>query len=179
MDLTQLLSLIPKNQIPASSSLVSVPVATEVLGLTANTAEILPGWVFFAIPGSKRDGHDYISDAISKGACALVVENLGKIPRNVTIPIQVVKRSRETLLTLSAEFFGNPSREMFCVGVTGTNGKTSITYMLEWVFNSVQVATGVLGTINHHLREKVWPTALTTPDCVSLQSRLRQMRVSS
>jgi len=175
MNLSHFLSVIEGSQKALLSSSFSALAATEVLGITASTKEVSAGWVFIAVKGTKVDGHDYISDAIGKGAIAIIVENLDKVPADPVVPFIPVQNSRETLDLLAAEFFHNPSRDLFTFGVTGTNGKTSITYLLEWVLSSVSVPTGVLGTINHHLAEKIWPTSMTTPDPVALQGRLREM----
>ncbi len=176
MNLSQFLSVIKNSKKAPSSSSLSAFAATEVLGLTSSTNEVAVGWVFIAVRGSKLDGHDFISDALSKGACALIVENADKIPASIAVPVVVVENSREALDLLAAEFYENPSRELFVFGVTGTNGKTSITYLIEWIMNSVGVSTGVLGTINHHLHSQVWPTSMTTPGPVALQSRLKEMQ---
>lgn len=175
MNLSQFLSLVKNSKKAPSSSSLSAFAATEVLGLTSSTKDVGPGWVFIAIRGTKQDGHDFISDALGKGACALIVENEDKVPEGNSGPVVVVENAREVLDLLAAEFYQNPSRDLFVFGVTGTNGKTSITYLLEWIMNSVRVPTGVLGTINHHLLENVWPTSMTTPGPVDLQSRLREM----
>jgi UDP-N-acetylmuramoyl-L-alanyl-D-glutamate--2,6-diaminopimelate ligase len=175
MNLSQLFSVIEGPLKTSTSSSVSLDAATEVLGVTSSSSQVRPGWVFVAVRGHKTDGHDYISDALSKGAVALVIENAALLPHPLEVPYRIVANSREALDTLAAEFYDHPSRQLFCIGVTGTNGKTSTTYMIEWIFNEVGNPTGVLGTINHHLKEKVWPSEMTTPDPVALQSRLREM----
>lgn len=129
-----------------------------------------------AIKGQKGDGHDLTAKAVENGAVALVLEKPESIPPGFLGPVRFVANTREALVQLASQYFGNPSKDLFCFGVTGTNGKTSTTYMLEHVLNRMQIITGVLGTIDHHLLGHVWPTEVTTPDPISLQRRLREMK---
>lgn len=135
-----------------------------------------PGAVYVAIRGAKVDGHDFLSQAIDSGAVALVVEDSEKVPANFNGPVYVVDDTRKTLSELAAAFYYYPSRELFTVAVTGTNGKTTTTHLIEAIFNYAGKLTGVIGTIDHHLGEKVWPTELTTPDPVMFQRRLREFQ---
>lgn len=130
--------------------------------------------VFVAIKGSNQDGHQYISQAIANGAKVLVVEDDGNIPPQCLLPVFRVTDSREALDELASQFYNNPSHELFCFGVTGTNGKTSITYILEHILTHFQKPTGVMGTVNHRVGNKIWETQMTTPDAVTLQKRLRE-----
>ncbi len=148
----------------------------EVLSLTHDARHVHLGSVFVAIPGTQVDGHQFLKGACEAGAIAVVVEKPEVVPKDYTGFVQVVKNSRAAVDLLAAQFYDHPSEKMFCFGVTGTNGKTSVTYMLESVLNGLKCPCGVLGTINHHLGDKVWPTDMTTPDPVSLQKRLREMK---
>ena len=147
-----------------------------MLSVANDARQVKVGSVFIAIRGAKADGHDFIADAVKAGAVALVVENVEKVSKDFSGFVQVVKSSREALDILASRFFENPSQSLVCFGVTGTNGKTSITYMLEQILNAQNKACGVLGTVNHHLGDKVWPTSMTTPDPIDLQSRLHEMK---
>ncbi len=149
---------------------------TEVTGLFHDARQVVPQSVFVAIRGNVRDGHQFIPDAIRAGAVALVVESREPIPPDFTGFVLQVPQTREALDKLASRFSQDPGQELFCIGVTGTNGKTSITYMIEHILNSAGIPTGVIGTINHHLRGKVWPTEMTTPDPLSVQKRLREFR---
>lgn len=146
----------------------------ELTGVFSDARLITPGSVFVAIPGTKLDGHQFIPDAISKGAVALVVQNRAKVPADFSGFVLQIENSRAALDKLASRFHGDAGNELFCVGVTGTNGKTSITYMIEAILNSADIPTGVIGTVNHHLKEQVWPSEMTTPDPVFLQKRLRE-----
>lgn len=174
MKLAELLSVLPsaKEQYRASAEQI------EVVSLTNDARQVRLGAVFVAIRGTKNDGHKFINNAVQQGAIALVVESKEKIPDSFNGSTIVVKDSRIALDLLASHFYSNPSKEMFCFGVTGTNGKTSVTYMLECVLGKAGIATGVLGTIDHHLGTQVWPSEMTTPDPIMLQQRLREMRNS-
>lgn len=148
----------------------------EATGLFNDARKVIPGSVFVAIRGVKVDGHSFISDAISHGVLALVVEDKSLIPANFEGVVLQVPNSREALDLLASRYYADPGQELFCVGVTGTNGKTSVTYMTEAILNHGQIQTGVIGTVNHHLGNKVWASEMTTPDPIFLQKRLREFR---
>ncbi|MGE9743252.1 UDP-N-acetylmuramoyl-L-alanyl-D-glutamate--2,6-diaminopimelate ligase [Bdellovibrio bacteriovorus] len=148
----------------------------EVTGVFNDARLVVPGSVFVAIRGNKLDGHTFIPDAVAKGAAALVVEDKAKIPEGYDGVVVQVPNSREVLDVLASRFYWDPGQELFCVGVTGTNGKTSVTYMTEAILNHGKIPTGVIGTVNHHLGDQVWPSEMTTPDPVFLQKRLREFR---
>jgi UDP-N-acetylmuramoyl-L-alanyl-D-glutamate--2,6-diaminopimelate ligase len=148
--------------------------ATEVTGVFNDARLVIKGSVFIAIRGTKRDGHEFIPQAIMNGALALVVEERSKVPEDYRGFVLQVPNSREVLDILAARYHGDPGQELFCVGVTGTNGKTSVTYMVESIFTAANIPTGVIGTVNHHLGNREWSTNLTTPDPVFLQERLRE-----
>lgn len=168
MKLPELLKILPEYQSSAPD--------VEVLSLTHDARHVHLGAVFIAVPGTKVDGHQFLKDACEAGAVAVVVEKADLVPKSYTGFVQIVKSSRESIDRMAAQFYSNPSSELFVFGVTGTNGKTSVTYMLEYVLGQRRLPCGVLGTINHHLGDKVWPTDMTTPDPISLQKRLREMK---
>ena len=171
MKLQQLFSdfihrLSPRNQMQANY------LESDVTGLFFDTQKVIKDSVFFAIPGIKSDGHQYIPQAVEKGAIALVVENEMNVPESFSGMVYIVPSTREALDLLSARFYEYPSDKLFCIGVTGTNGKTSITYILEHILNHNKKLTGVMGTVNHRVGDRVWDSQMTTPDPVTLQSRL-------
>ncbi len=173
MKLHQLLSFIQLENNP----MVHGPKDTNILelelsGLFFDTREILPNSAYVAIRGSKNDGHQFIQQAIAGGAIALIVENTKNIPENFMGLVVEVSDSRNMLDLLAARYFDYPSQKLFCFGVTGTNGKTSITYMLEHILAYNHRTTGIMGTINHRVGEKIWDSQMTTPDPVTLQKRL-------
>lgn len=145
---------------------------TEVTGLFFDARHVQQGSVFVAIKGTQTDGHKFINEAIQAGAIALIVEDSSAVPENYQGHVSVVPDSRQMLDLLAARFYDYPSQKLFCFGVTGTNGKTSITYLLEHILNTRHKSTGVIGTVNHRVGHKVWENQGTTPDPVTLQSRL-------
>jgi len=149
----------------------------DIHSLTTDSRGLPKGAVFIAVRGSAVDSHQYLPDVCAQGASAVVVESEDNIPAQFKGAVLKVKSTRAALHDLSAKFYGFPSSELFCVGVTGTNGKTSFTYMVEKIFSDFGWPTGVMGTIDHHLQEHVWPSSLTTPDAVTLQQRLREFVV--
>lgn len=145
----------------------------EVSSVCFDARKVQKDSVFVAIKGSQNDGHDFIEQAIAAGAIALVVENKSKVPKDYPYLVVLAQDSRDVLDILAARFYDDPSRDLFCFGVTGTNGKTSITYILEHIFAYYQKKIGIIGTVNHRVGEKIWDTGMTTPDPVTLQSRLK------
>ncbi len=145
---------------------------TEVTGLFFDAKLAKPGSVYFAIVGTKSNGHQFISIAIENGASALVVENVKAVPKEFSGAVFKVKSAREALDDIASKYYHQPSQKLFCIGVTGTNGKTSITYILEHILNSQKKLTGVMGTVNHRVGSYIWDSQMTTPDPVTLQSRL-------
>ncbi len=170
MNLNELLSVLPEYKPKSLGSSI------EVLDLVNDTRRVELGSVFVAIRGSKFDSHDLLKGVCERGPIALVLENSSKVPSDFSGIVVVVSNTREALDKLAAKFYGSPSREMFCFGVTGTNGKTSATYLFEHILGGVGASTGVLGTINHHLGSRVWEATHTTPDPLQLQKRLSEMR---
>lgn len=146
----------------------------DISGVFFDARQVTANSVFVAIKGHEKDGHDFIDQAIAQGAFVLIVENKSKVPEN--FPYLVIEHSDTRLFLdqLAARFYQFPSQELICLGVTGTNGKTSITYILEHILNENRKLTGVMGTVNHRVGAHVWTSQMTTPDPVTLQKRLRE-----
>jgi UDP-N-acetylmuramoyl-L-alanyl-D-glutamate--2,6-diaminopimelate ligase len=126
--------------------------------------------VFVAIKGNSWDGHSFIDQAIAKNVQLILAESYhGKNKKVVIVP-----NSRKTFADLCHMYQGKPSEKLFTVGITGTNGKTTTSFMVETILNKLNMPCGVIGTINHHLQDKVWPTKLTSPGAEELQLRLKQ-----
>jgi UDP-N-acetylmuramoyl-L-alanyl-D-glutamate--2,6-diaminopimelate ligase len=117
----------------------------EITGVGVNSKKIAPGHLFVAIPGTLVDGHRFIPEAVQKGAAAMVVERKEHTPPG--IPILVVANTRLALSRLAAAWNGHPSRDLYVIGVTGTNGKTTITCLLEQIFQASGRTAGRVGTI--------------------------------
>ena len=129
--------------------------------------------LFVAIPGLAHDGHDFIEEAISKGAGFIVYEKDFEIPDQVTA-IKVAD-SRRALGVLAKNYFEDPSAKLKLIGVTGTNGKTTITYLLESILTKAGFKCGVLGTVNYRYNNKIIPAPNTTPESYEMQKILREM----
>ncbi len=130
--------------------------------------------LFVAVRGTITDGHQYIETAITKGATTIVCE---EVPENINqdITILQVPDSGKALSLLAANFYGNPSREMKVVGVTGTNGKTTIATLLYNLFEKAGYKSGLLSTVENYIHTAVIPSTHTTPDPIQIQSLMRQM----
>ena len=131
------------------------------------------GSLFVAITGLKHDGHDYIADAVNRGARHIIHEKDIRVPSGVTA-IKVTN-SRRALGVLAKNYFGNPSAKLCLIGVTGTNGKTTISYLLESILKAAGFKCGVLGTVNYRYNDKTYPAPNTTPESYDLQKILRAM----
>jgi UDP-N-acetylmuramoyl-L-alanyl-D-glutamate--2,6-diaminopimelate ligase len=129
--------------------------------------------LFVAVCGLKSDGHDYIPEAVARGARFLVLEKDYKSPPDA-VSIRVPD-SRRILGILGKNFYKDPSSHLCLIGVTGTNGKTTVTYLLESILKAAGFQVGVLGTVNYRFREKVLPAPNTTPESYELQKILRIM----
>lgn len=146
----------------------------EVVNLTANSRQVRKGSVFVAIKGTSGDGHDYLKQVCEQGAIGVVVSDESKVPSDYKGAVVAVLDTRKALDLLAAHYYGHPANELFSVGVTGTNGKTSVTFLVEKILNHFGRPTGVIGTVDHHLQNHVWKSELTTPDPLTLHKRLRE-----
>ena len=127
--------------------------------------------VFVAVRGTDHDGHRYLADVADK-ASAVVVEDVGAVPDFFRGAVVEVLDCRLALQALTQRFYNHPGNQMMSVAVTGTNGKTSFSYIFEHLMDKIGFPCGVIGTIDHHLEDQIWPTELTTPDPITLQTRL-------
>ncbi|MBE9544676.1 MAG: UDP-N-acetylmuramoyl-L-alanyl-D-glutamate--2,6-diaminopimelate ligase [Proteobacteria bacterium] len=146
--------------------------------------EVLPGGMFVAIKGQTADGHDFMHQALQKGAVAVVIQKeppqpylnecLAQSAQSKPIIIRV-SDTRKALADLAARFFGDPSENMTLIGITGTNGKTTVAYLIESVLLQAGFNTGVIGTINYRYADKIFSNPMTTPESLDLQRILAQM----
>jgi UDP-N-acetylmuramoyl-L-alanyl-D-glutamate--2,6-diaminopimelate ligase len=149
----------------------------EILGISYDSKNIHDGFLFVAIKGEKTDGHQYIEHALKNGAIALIVEDIPKNAPN-NIPIIQVENSKSALAKVSANFFEHPTKELTLVGITGTNGKTTITYLLESIWQVMRKNTGVIGTVEYRYSGNRIPSPMTTPESLDLMKLLKDMRSS-
>lgn len=129
--------------------------------------------LFVAISGFNNDGHDFIHQAYSKGARAFVVEKMVSVPDDAALI--KVSSSRDALAKISSIFYGYPSSKLKVVGITGTNGKTTVTYFLQSIFEKAGIKVGRLSTINYDVGGEIYPALTTTPESLDLQRFLKEM----
>ena len=144
----------------------------EIEGIAYHSQQVKKGFLFAAVRGLKADGHRFIEDALERGADAILLEEERKIPRGTEI---VVSNSRRALAKISSTFYGNPSSKVKLIGVTGTNGKTTITYLLESILKRARHPVGVIGTLNYRYGQTLISAPNTTPESLDLQRILGEM----
>jgi len=151
----------------------------EVKGIESNSKEVKKNYLFIAIKGFTTDGHQYIQNAIKKGATVVMVEegcNLKELSIPEEITIVMAKNTREALAICSANFYDNPSKKFKLVGVTGTKGKTTTTFMIKEIFEKAGKKVGLIGTIATYLNgKKIKESDRTTPESLELQREFAQM----
>lgn len=149
----------------------------EVADITFDSREVRPGTLFVALAGATRDGHAFIATAVAAGAAAVLLDR-SRVAEfaNLTVPLLVVDDTRAALGLLAAAFYRHPARELAMVGITGTNGKTTTSFLLEAVLRNAGRAPGVIGTVNYRWRDVVEPAPNTTPESLVVQRLLRRMR---
>jgi UDP-N-acetylmuramoyl-L-alanyl-D-glutamate--2,6-diaminopimelate ligase len=147
------------------------PVDREITGVRYDSRRVGSGNLFVAVQGACFDGHSFIEQAVEKGAVAIVGEKPGLSKRVTTI---VVPNSREALARLAATYYGDPSRRLKVIGVTGTNGKSTTTFLVKHLLERANQSTGLIGTIRYEIGERVLPAQRTTPESLDLQELLSQ-----
>ena len=147
---------------------------TTVSSITANSKQVTPQGLFVAIKGTQVDGHQYIDAAIAQGASVVVCQTLPKeLAPEVTY--LVTEDTQDALGNMAAAFYGYPSEKMIMIGVTGTNGKTTIATLLYQLFRKLGHKVGLLSTVCNYIDDQAVASTHTTPDAVSLQALLAQM----
>lgn len=145
-----------------------------VTQIAYDSRRVEPGGLFVAIRGFRQDGHFFLPEALARGARAVVVDR-----PEVSVPPGIVKivvpDSRQALPDLAAAFFGYPSRRLRVVGVTGTNGKTTTTFMSEAIFRAAGHKTGLIGTVENHVGDEVLPVERTTPESLDVEELFHRM----
>lgn len=168
--LEQLLAMIPE-------AVVSGDKNKMIKVITHDSRDVMPGALFICLTGAKVDGHDYIHQAFAAGAAAVLVEKTVSAPAGLTV-IQV-NNTRDAMQAVVPYFFDYPARKLRMVGVTGTNGKTTTTYLIRSILQAAGYKVGVIGTIQTLIGDRILPVKNTTPDVVELQKTLAEMVSSS
>jgi len=143
----------------------------DVVELAYDAREATAGSLFFCIPGSRADGHDFAPQAVENGAVALVVER----PLELTVPQLVVENARAAMPTAADTFFGRPTEQLQVAGVTGTNGKTTTAFLIYAILAAAGRRPGLLGTIESRVGGERRPAIRTTPEAIDLQRTFREM----
>jgi UDP-N-acetylmuramoyl-L-alanyl-D-glutamate--2,6-diaminopimelate ligase len=146
----------------------------EVRGLAYDSRQVMPGTLFFAVPGVHVDGHDYVPQAVSLGALAVVTER--ELP-DAGVPQLVVGRTRDALADAAAAWFGHPSQRLHVIGVTGTDGKTTTAFLAAAVLRAGGRRPGLIGTVEVGIGDERMPNENrnTTPEALELQALLADM----
>ena len=164
---TSLLDALPDKQV-----LGELP--ATITGVAYDSRKVAPGDLFVAIPGLRQDGRRYIEDAIRRGAAAVVLEGADALAGRPLGRV-LVPSSRAALARLADAYYGHPSASLTAVGITGTNGKTTTSFLVEALFRGRGERTGLIGTIEYRIGDERVPAGQTTPEAVELQSLMRRM----
>jgi UDP-N-acetylmuramoyl-L-alanyl-D-glutamate--2,6-diaminopimelate ligase len=164
MQLADLIQMVKAKSVQGS-------VDREITGIRYDSRRVAPGNLFVAVRGATFDGHSFIEQAVEKGAVAVVGEQPALSQRATVI---VVPDSRDALAQLAATFFGNPSHKLKMIGVTGTNGKSTTTFLIKHLLERASQSTGLIGTVQYEIGERLLPAARTTPESSDLQELLSQ-----
>lgn len=165
MKLTEILSILPFYQ--SNIGIENI----NITGITMDSRNVKKGDLFVCIKGFTVDGHEFASQAAEQGAAAIIAEK----EVSASVPVVTVADTTRALAMIAAHFYGNPTEQFPLIGVTGTNGKTTVTYLLEAIFKQHQKKTGVIGTINMKIGDQLFPVNNTTPDALLLQQTFRNM----
>lgn len=144
---------------------------TQINSIEYDSRKVCNGALFFCITGFKSDGHDFAQTAVNKGASALMVTK----KLDIDVPQIIVKDDREAMAYISREFYGKPDESMRMIGITGTNGKTTTTYMIKSILERCDIKTGLIGTITNMIGSTEIPTEHTTPESPDFFALLRRM----
>jgi UDP-N-acetylmuramoyl-L-alanyl-D-glutamate--2,6-diaminopimelate ligase len=156
--------------------------AATVVSVTSDSREVVAGSVFVALRGLKADGAAFAREALARGAIAVMSEAAvpadtadAVLPAETPVPWHQVSDARLALAALSAAFFGNPSADLVLVGITGTNGKTTTSYLLASIFEAAGIRCGRIGTVGYHVADRETAATRTTPEAPELHRMLREM----
>jgi len=141
--------------------------------ITYDSRRVTPGSVFVALKGARTDGHDHIQEAVQHGVSLIIAERQIEVPTGIAV-VQV-SDSRQALAMLAATFYGQPARSLKLIGITGTNGKTSVAFLLRHLLRYADRRCGLIGTVEYDLGDRVIPAARTTPESLDLHQYLAAM----
>lgn len=148
----------------------------DIRSICFDSRRVTPGALYVALRGEQTDGHRFIHEAIERGAAATLTEERVDQSRATNI---VVKNSRSAMADLAAEFYHHPSQKMKMIGITGTNGKTTTTFLVKHILDKAHLRCAVIGTIRCEIGDRILPATNTTPEAPVLQELLSQARAAS
>ncbi|MBK8981438.1 MAG: UDP-N-acetylmuramoyl-L-alanyl-D-glutamate--2,6-diaminopimelate ligase [Ignavibacteria bacterium] len=149
------------------------PEDTEITGISYDSRNLNPGNIFFAVKGLQSDGNKFVNEAIAKGAVLVFTKEASDSFEK--IPVISVKEIRKFMAVVSGIFYGDPSSKLKLIGITGTNGKTTTSYLIHSMLSEAGYKTGLIGTIEYRIGDKKFESKLTTPDSVELNMILNEM----
>src|SRR5215472_13740005 len=149
------------------------PVDRPVENIAYDSRRVQRHTMFVALRGEKTDGHQFVGHAIDKGASVIVAEREHKDPR---VTCLLVGNTRTALADLSAAFYGQPARKLKLAAVTGTNGKTTTTFLIKHICERAGLRCGLVGTVRYEIGERILPAIRTTPESLDLEELLAQIR---
>jgi UDP-N-acetylmuramyl-tripeptide synthetase len=148
----------------------------EIRGITCDSKKVSRGFIFVAIKGTHADGHKFIPEALERGAKAVIIQYpVSSLQSPEKACFLEVDDTRRALAKLAVEFYGAPSPRIKVIGITGTNGKTTVSYLIEAILKEANFQPAVIGTINYRFKDKIFPSKNTTPGPVELQALLADM----
>lgn len=166
MKLTEILSCLPFYDGPTSVQDI------DIQSIEVDHRDVSEGDMFICIKGHTVDGHDFAEGAIERGACAIISEK----ELDVSVPLFIVPDTSRALALVASTFYRHPTNDLSLIGVTGTNGKTTVTYLLEKIFKEYEQTTGLIGTIQMKIGDQSYPIQNTTPNALVLQRSFKQMK---
>jgi len=175
MRLSALLAALPDSLAPTTLRRDDPSADPIVRGIAYDSRRVAPGDLFVALPGATSDGHDFLAQARALGAVAFVVERAPSADVLGDLTAVVVPDARRALAPLAVRFYGNPASDVRLIGITGTNGKTSTTYLTESILERAGVRAGLIGTVEIRYAGERQPAVNTTPESLDLQRLLRSM----
>ncbi|WP_142919928.1 UDP-N-acetylmuramoyl-L-alanyl-D-glutamate--2,6-diaminopimelate ligase [Peribacillus glennii] len=143
----------------------------DIASIEHDTRKVVPGSLFICIKGYTVDGHDFADQAVKAGAVAVLAEK----PLPLTVPVVVVKDTQRAMAVLADAFYGHPTQALRLIGITGTNGKTTTSHLIERIFRDAGEKTGLIGTMFTKIGDKTYNTKNTTPDSITLQKAFHEM----
>ncbi len=172
LNLLEVAQLVSAENLEADSTALK---GIEITGVVHSDSEVIPGDIFLAIPGAKVHGSDFIDSAVARGAVAVVTDSAGAV-RSKDVPTLVVNDVRHAGAVIASSLYKDPTRDLGAIGITGTNGKTTVSTLLYQLFEAAGRSTGLIGTVDTRIAAEVLKSARTTPEAPELQSIAAVMR---